>query len=262
MTDEEWLSCAQVLASAFPHSFRVADEFAMEVWYKALADLPCQSVAAAIWHMVKTKPAFPSIAEIRRHAAGNVIDPIVVWAEVEAKGFAVYHGHLLRTAEGQWVPVEWSDPRIELALEAVGGLKHVIEMSRGERSGLRAHFCRAYEAHREEDARKRTFEELGVSSAALPVPSGPQALLADGFEDWRENILMSYSNDIRKPARDRIRTIALNMHHNRGVTIDQELLTRIFETEASDQAQFETALRELYAMKLASALKAAPAPTP
>jgi hypothetical protein len=196
MTDEQWVQCAQVLASAYPLSFRMDDELAMEIWFRALCDLEGERILAAIYHMLKVQEAFPSIAAIRRHAC-NHIEPIEAWHEVvKAMGDSGAPEHrLYRPAPGQiavhgngqaqWTEArtygydepKWSSQAVEKALESVGGMMALKNCKPGGMETLRAQFLKAYQAFTSSDARRETFAEITPQEPQPSLPPGTRPTL-------------------------------------------------------------------------------------
>lgn len=67
MNKAEFATLAATMKAAYPHRNFLDSSLAMDAWYDALSDLPCEVANAAVKTMVLTEE-FPSIAIIRRIA--------------------------------------------------------------------------------------------------------------------------------------------------------------------------------------------------
>lgn len=167
MTNIEWAKCVLVLRGAYANTFRL-DADGLVVWFDQLHDLPGDQVLAAIQHMIKTKTAFPSIADIRRLAEPPAPDPASAW--VKACKWVSDIGLGPKFVGGEAQPLPELEPAIAAAVEAVG--IEAIRMRQPEVEGvLRAHFAKAYEARVEVERRQ---------SAGLLAAAPATDLLAEG----------------------------------------------------------------------------------
>ena len=161
MTDEEWLICATVLEAFYPHNFKgQKDLVTFELWFQLLSDLPGERVIAAIKHMVKTQPAFPSVADIRKLAEPMPADPGDAWRQVCDYVSRLSLGPLWR--DGAPLPLPELEPWVKAALDAVGSdaIRHRTPDTEGT---LRAHFVKFYQA--------RLQRQQMAASGLLDVPS-------------------------------------------------------------------------------------------
>lgn len=162
MTDEEWLMCAQVLETFYPHNFKVSNVGKLELWFQMLSDLPGERVIAAIRYMVKTQPAFPSVADIRKLAEPAPADPGEAWRQACDYVSRLRMGP--RYQDGRVVPAPELEPWIKAAAESVGF--EVIRYRTPDAEGtLRAHFIRFYDARL--SAQRR--EAAGLGAPLLPT---------------------------------------------------------------------------------------------
>lgn len=189
MTPEQWLACAKVLETFYPHNFKMTDEVKMDLWYQMLADLPGENVLAAIKHMVQTQPAFPSVADVRKHADPNACAPTEAWRKAcdwvcRASQGNIYAGGKV------YPPPEMDDPAIMGAIEAIG-FQAIRMRTYDDEPAMRAHFFRAYEEALNSGRRWQTFTELGIGNervAALAAGIGRQVPGDDDEPDhsWLE----------------------------------------------------------------------------
>jgi hypothetical protein len=182
MQKDEWKPLAALLVAYYPTSFKIEGDgdpdspatkrgqAMLTAWYNGLADLPAKRVHAAIMHMVRTKSAFPSIADIRKHAEAGELTAATAWAEVIKEVGRVGRGG---------VP-SWSDPRVGGAVDAVGGWQYICDLPVKDHPTTRAQFRQAFEAETELEGRRRTFQAMGVpTSPALPSAATLKQVLAD-----------------------------------------------------------------------------------
>lgn len=212
MTKAEWGACAAILANFYPHNFKLGGEpdragddeatkrakerasAQMNLWFQALADLPGDRVKAAIWSMVRTQPAFPSVADIRRLAEGAADAASEAWAEALrlATGPGAVPEHCPYVPNGrievidgkvrrldpqleQSVPLAITDPILAKTITAIGGL---AVLAFGELAGIetrRAQFLKLYQGFAAEHKRRDTFAAMGVPADARALPEGPTA---------------------------------------------------------------------------------------
>jgi hypothetical protein len=162
MTPQEWAECVVVLRSAYPTSFKL-DKSGLAVWFELLRDLPGPAVQAAALHMARTTKAFPSVAEIRAYAEDRGPDGHLAWGEV-VKQIA---------ATGQYGTPTWTDPKIERAVETLGGWQTLCRTMREEDMPTwRAQFLKAYAALSERERRDQTFTALGVAQTLKALEGG------------------------------------------------------------------------------------------
>lgn len=175
MTPEEWARCVLVLRSVYTHSFKL-DKEGIAVWFELLKDLPGPNVLAAVMHMAKFREAFPNVAEIRQFAEGRTEDEAALaWKEACDKA---HHCLSPFWRDGVEVPVEWSDPKIPKALDAIGGPRAYCESKSDDLPAMRAHFYRAYKALQEKESLLGTYASLGIAPPKRPeMPAGIQKVL-------------------------------------------------------------------------------------
>lgn len=161
MTREEWASCAVLLAQYYPTTFKL-DKAQMQAWYAALADLDGERVLASVMHVVRTKAAFPSVADIRGHAEAGALTAATAWASVSKAIGRV----------GRYRVPEWEDPRIAVAVDALGGWEAICDMPLKDVPTARAQFRQAFEGAGEVEIRRRTFECFGVPLTPPAVAIG------------------------------------------------------------------------------------------
>lgn len=211
MTKTEWKPLAALLVAYYPNSFKIEGDgdpnsdatkrghAMLTAWYDGLADLPAARVHASILHMVRTQPAFPSIADIRKHAEAGDLTAATAWAEVIKEVGRIGRGGL---------PC-WTDARIGHAVAALGGWSAVCDAPTKDHPTMRAQFRQAFEGATEIEGRKRTFEHLGVPTAPpqLKPPQALKGLLADVSRpagEWRldPEALRSASFELWKAVED------------------------------------------------------------
>jgi hypothetical protein len=163
MTFEEWSKLSLILAGTYDQSFGV-NELKLETWFRLLEDLPGSAVEAAVLHLCKTKAAFPSVAEIRALAEGRGEDEgTLAWKEVSEKAHRLVYPTFVGTPDGpRPVPVEWDDPLVPLALDAVGGALAYMQCEADSAGVLRKHFYTAYKALKEKAQLAQTFLDRGA----------------------------------------------------------------------------------------------------
>lgn len=194
MTKQEWGVIAKMLADFYPHSFKIQDPGAVKNWFMGLADLQGERVAAAVWTMVRTQPAFPSVADIRRLAEGSADAAAEAWAEAlklaTGPGAAPEHrayvpnGRIevidgkvrrLDAQTSEVAPLQFSDPILEKAIGAIGGLAVIAYGDLSTLETRRAQFLKLYQGFAAEHKRCATFEALGVPAAPPSLTDGRKA---------------------------------------------------------------------------------------
>lgn len=202
MNKTEWVECATILATFYPHNFQLGADLGndeasariaqgqMMLWYHALADLPGPRVKAAVWSMVRSQPAFPSVADIRRLAEGNADAAAEAWDEAMrlAMGPGIVPEHVVSNPGHDAPSTVPSDPLIAKTLKALGGIRELAFGPSERLPTIRAQFLKLYQGFAQEIRRQATFEALGVDSTPLPLgpghaADGPQSLgaLLPGF---------------------------------------------------------------------------------
>ena len=180
MTKQEWGACMALITTYWPHQFKLdhdpRDEKAkarvkakIDALYMPLAHLPGDRIKAAIIHMAATQSAFPSVADIARHAGGEPLDWSSAWAEVMR----------LVGSEGYYGSPQFSSPVIEEAVAALGGWQFICQSPTKDHPTMRAQFRQAIEAATERQSRRDTFERLGVppEPKQLQAPKSLQDIL-------------------------------------------------------------------------------------
>lgn len=142
MTPQEWAACVVVLRATYGASFRLDTE-GLLVWFELLADLPGDRALKAVKHLCQTKPAFPSVADIRRLAEPAPADPGDAWRLACDYVSRSSIGPMMR--DGELVQVEPLEPWIMSAIESVGrdAIRH---RTPDTENTLRAHFTKFYQA--------------------------------------------------------------------------------------------------------------------
>lgn len=172
MTKQEWVAAAGILANFYPHNFKVSDSNQMRLWFMGLADLPGDRVEAAVWHMCRTKEAFPSLADIRKLAEVQREDPTEAWLEACRYASEWGSGPVMRNGKLA-EPPGIQTPAIAQAVRAMGGIEAIKARTMDDEPAMRAHFFRAYEAALSKVRRSETFEAFGVNEKpALQAPRG------------------------------------------------------------------------------------------
>lgn len=151
MTKKEWAALAVKLSSYYPNSFKMDNTQQVRDWFEALADLPSEHVYAGIMHMVRTQAAFPSIADIREHAAPPSMPWSLAWAEVMKAVGEV----------GRSGSPTWSSPAVAWAVAAIGW-QEICDTPRSNLGTIRAQFRGAIEEANEAISRGETFRTLGI----------------------------------------------------------------------------------------------------
>lgn len=84
MTKEQWALLVKVLKSAYPqYTNFLADQYSLELWYRALQDIPYETLNIAIQRQISTNRYPPSIAEIRASVVPKSRDWSEGWEEVK-----------------------------------------------------------------------------------------------------------------------------------------------------------------------------------
>lgn len=207
MTKREWAECATILATFYPHNFKLGDgagddeaaqhraKGQMMLWFQALADLPGERVKAAVWSMVRTQPAFPSVADIRRLAEGQADAAAEAWhralmlsrhyAAPEHQPFRTYgsklfvkDGKLHRESDGkpcaEELDLKAEDPVLMKTITAMGGLARMAFGTQNTET-LRAQFLKIYAGFAAERQRQATYTALGVDATPLSLSPGQAA---------------------------------------------------------------------------------------
>ena len=81
MDKKEFSTFAMALKTYFPRDNILPNNFAMELWYRELQDIPYPVAEAALREYVHTNKFAPSIAEIRAIAANVQNVPVPDWGE-------------------------------------------------------------------------------------------------------------------------------------------------------------------------------------
>lgn len=153
MNAKEWAECVLVLRAAYGASFKL-DSPGIKVWYEQLNDLSGEAVQRACSELIKTKPAFPTIADIRRLAEPQ-IDNSTAWKQACDYVSILSLGPLSRG--GVIVPFPEIDPRIQRAIDSVG--REAIRMRTPDNEGtLRAHFMRFFA----ESQQRQRMQQAGL----------------------------------------------------------------------------------------------------
>lgn len=83
MTKEQWALLVKVLKSAYPqYTNFLADQYSLELWYRALQDIPYEALNLAIQRQISTNRYPPSIAELRASVSLKEKDWSEAWEEV------------------------------------------------------------------------------------------------------------------------------------------------------------------------------------
>ena len=84
MTKEQWALLAKVLKSAYPqYTNFLADQYSLELWYRALQDIPYETLNLAIQRQISTNRFPPSIADLRMSVSPKEKDWSEAWEEVK-----------------------------------------------------------------------------------------------------------------------------------------------------------------------------------
>lgn len=84
MTKEQWALLVKVLKSAYPqYTNFLADQYSLELWYRALKDIPYEALNLAVQQQIMVSKYPPSIAELRASVSPKSIDWSEAWEEVK-----------------------------------------------------------------------------------------------------------------------------------------------------------------------------------
>ena len=84
MTKEQWALLVKVLKSAYPqYTNFLADQYSLELWYRALKDIPYEALNLAVQQQIMVSKYPPSIAELRASVSLKSIDWSEAWEEVK-----------------------------------------------------------------------------------------------------------------------------------------------------------------------------------
>lgn len=184
MDKKQWGACVLALRAFYPTSFKL-DEAAIGLWFEELKHLPGPVVEASIRHMARSKPAFPSLADILTHAEQeNRPDFGGAWAEMLEK--ASRHGCLpTYSVHGvtSGVP-EFDDPLLPELVRFLGGWERVCAMPTSEHATARAQFRDRYNELHASRSRDKTFGlALGPGHTQTPQIEAPGGRSVDSRRD-------------------------------------------------------------------------------
>lgn len=138
-----------------------------DFYYGLLSDIPAPVVGAAVKAVSATATFFPTPAEIRAAAQLLAAPPLVT-------GLEAWGGVLAAIRAGR--PVE--DEIAARCVEGLGGLRAIGLTDESDLGTMRAHFIKAYDAHRAHEA-----QFAGIPEHVRALAAGTQkGALTDGTE--------------------------------------------------------------------------------
>ncbi len=155
MTRKDMAQILAVLGVSYPRQAIRADvlKLTTTVWLDLLGDIPLDQIKLAVHHHCTNSQWFPSVAEIRQAAfdlGESESDRLTAgdaWAEVQDQ---MRHG-------GHWDAPQFSHPRIQQAVDAIGGWRNVCTADMGAMTADRARFIQMFERY---EQRERTDRRM------------------------------------------------------------------------------------------------------
>ena len=84
MTKEQWALLVKVLKSAYPqYTNFLADQYSLELWYRALKDIPYEALNLAVQQQIMVSRYPPSIADLRASISPKTKDWSEAWEELK-----------------------------------------------------------------------------------------------------------------------------------------------------------------------------------
>lgn len=148
---------------------RGLSETRTEVYFRALADLDIAQFERGVESMCKDRvyPSFPKPAEIKETVHGNKADnAILAWDKVLRGIIEV----------GPYPTVQFDDPVIHSAIEAMGGWEQICNMETGEARFIQKEFERLYLAYQHKAEHPQLLPGL-VDTANVPRGYDPQKVV-------------------------------------------------------------------------------------
>ncbi len=172
MTRKDMAQILSILGVSYPRQVMNAGQLKLTttVWLDLLGDIPLDQIKLAVHHHCTNSQWFPSVAEIRQAAfdlgesESERLTAGDAWAEVQEK---MRHG-------GHWDSPKFSHPRIQQAVDAIGGWLNVCTTTMGAMAADRARFIQAFERY---EKRERTDRRM---LPAVREFVGQRRALADG----------------------------------------------------------------------------------
>lgn len=81
MTYEEFAKLAKALKAVYTQQNFLPDVYAMQLWFKLLADIPYDMAKVAVENYIATNKFPPTIADIRAYSVQTVMPDVATWTE-------------------------------------------------------------------------------------------------------------------------------------------------------------------------------------
>ena len=158
MTEKEFINIAKALKSVYADPKFISDQFAMEIWFKQLADIPYDIATMAIQKYIQVEKFPPTIADIRYYAREITSPASEDMSEVEAWSLvrrAINNGLYGAEKEFERLP--------KIIQSVLGSPERIRSMATLEPSDIetveQSHFIRAYRARSEAHKRQKQLNE-------------------------------------------------------------------------------------------------------
>lgn len=140
MTPKDRKQFAQLMLALSEVFGNEASPTKVEVYFKALEDMPIAEISNAVWHVIKTRTtaSFPKVAEIREAAHGNL-------EELAQLAWDKFIGAV--RGVGGYASAIFDDPVIHAIIEREGGWIRVTEKNFDEMAWFSKDFVRIYKAY-------------------------------------------------------------------------------------------------------------------
>jgi len=174
MTDKEFLSIAKGLKSVYADPKYIADDFAVEIWFNLLKDLPYEVCTMAVQSYMQTQAAPPTPADIRKLATKITSPESEDMSELDAWSMvrkAVRNGIYNAEVEYEKLP--------EIVQKTLGSPERIREMAQiptDELEGVeQSHFVRNYrtqlQIHKQDMQMNESLRESIRQSRTMAEPS-------------------------------------------------------------------------------------------
>ncbi len=149
MTRKDMAQILAILGVSYPRHVMDAEQvkLTITVWLDILGDIPLDQIKLAVKAHCSDSKWFPAVAEIRQAAfdlgesEAERITAGDAWAEVQDQ---MRHG-------GHWDAPQFSHPRIQQAVDAIGGWRNVCTADMGAMTADRARFIQAFEIYEQRE---------------------------------------------------------------------------------------------------------------
>jgi len=150
---ERFTFCMAALGEAFSQEIT---PLKIEIYFKALQDLPIDDIERATWEIINTRAtaSFPKVAEIRQAISGNLEDKAMLALEKVEKAMREV---------GAYRTVVFDDPVIHMVIESFdGGWPGLCAIPEREWKFARKDFLKLYQAMSKEKNRRPVPKLVGI----------------------------------------------------------------------------------------------------